>query len=54
MTHSVHPTAGGSTKYFFEATQETKKQGHHVTLVCTDKGSNKNIEADDSLFVRLS
>jgi glycosyltransferase involved in cell wall biosynthesis len=52
MTHSVHPTAGGSTKYFFEVTQEIKKQGHHVTLVCTDKASNENIEVDDLLFVK--
>jgi glycosyltransferase involved in cell wall biosynthesis len=52
MTHSVHPTAGGTTKYFFEVTQEIKRQGHHVTLVCTDEASSKNIEVDDLIFVK--
>jgi Arc/MetJ family transcription regulator len=39
---------------FFEVAQEVNKQGHHVTLVCSDKASNKNIEVDDLLFVRVS
>jgi len=52
MTHSAHPTAGGSTKYFFEVTQQVRKLGHHVALICTDQASSKNIEVDDLLFVK--
>jgi glycosyltransferase involved in cell wall biosynthesis len=52
MTHLVHPTRGGTTKYFFEVTQEMKRQGHHVTLVCTGEGSSKNIDVDDLILVR--
>jgi glycosyltransferase involved in cell wall biosynthesis len=52
MTHSVHPTMGGTTKYFFEVTQKLKSQGHHVTLVCTGEVSSKNIDVDDLILVR--
>jgi len=52
MAHSVHPTAGGSTKYFFEVVQEIRKQGHYVTLICTDKASSRNIKVDELLFVK--
>lgn len=52
MTSLVHPTVGGSTKFFFEVTQEIRKQGHHVTLICTDQESNKNIKVDDLIAVK--
>lgn len=51
IVHSVHPTTGGSRKYFFEVIQELKKQGHQVTVVAYEEETEKNINADDLVLI---
>ncbi|MHA1665396.1 MAG: glycosyltransferase family 4 protein [Candidatus Njordarchaeales archaeon] len=53
LTHSIHPTKGGSTKYFYEISQTIgREKEHEVTLVCTSEASNiDRIEADRTILV---
>jgi len=52
ITHCVHPTAGGSTKYFYEITQRLKKQGNQIYLVCTEGSCSTDINVDGLIFVK--
>jgi len=51
LANRVHPTAGGSCKYFYETAQNMKKLGHHVTMVCTNKISKADIDVDELICV---
>lgn len=51
LTHSVHPTGGGSTKYFYEISQMLNGNGNDITLVCTAKASDRDIKVNDVIPV---
>jgi glycosyltransferase involved in cell wall biosynthesis len=51
LTLIAHPNVGGSTKYFYEVVQRIKRQGHEVTLVCSQV-PDRIIDVDSLILVK--